>query len=146
MTTHVLTDAEYAVVTESLVRMAGLVFDVSRRGAISAIVHERMDKTGHTSTGSYLTHVESTLGAVERQQLLDAVTIQETHFFRNLPQVEALRRDVLPDLLRRKPQHGSAPDDLVGGLLDGRGALHPGHADRSALRGDRPLPGQDHRN
>ena len=29
MTTHVLSDAEYAVVTESLVRMAGLVFDVT---------------------------------------------------------------------------------------------------------------------
>ncbi len=48
MSIHVLTDAEYNVVTESLVRMAGLVFDVSRRGAISAILHERMDKTGHT--------------------------------------------------------------------------------------------------
>jgi len=106
MTTHVLTDAEYAVVTESLVRMAGLVFDVSRRGAISAILYERMNKTGHTSTASYLAHVESTLGAVERQQLLDAVTIQETHFFRNLPQVDALRRDVLPDLLRRNRSTG----------------------------------------
>ncbi len=106
MKIHVLTDAEYAVVTESLVRMAGLVFDISRRGAISAILHERMDKTNHKSTGSYLAHVESTLGAVERQQLLDAVTIQETHFFRNLPQVEALRRDVLPDLLRRSRSTG----------------------------------------
>jgi len=106
MTTHALSDAEYAVVTDSLVRMAGLVFDVSRRGAISAILHERMGKTGHTTTGSYLTHVESSLGAEERQRLLDAVTIQETHFFRNLPQVEALRRDVLPDLLRRSRSTG----------------------------------------
>lgn len=101
MTTHSLSDAEYDVVTESLVRMAGLVFDVSRRGAISAILHERMSKTGQTSTGSYLAFVESHSGAGERQQLLDAVTIQETHFFRNLPQIDALRRDVLPDLLRR---------------------------------------------
>lgn len=106
MTTHVLSDAEYDVVTEALVSMAGLVFDVSRRGAISAILHERMGKSGHATTGSYLAHVESTLGAVERQQLLDAVTIQETHFFRNLPQIDALRRDVLPDLLRRSRSTG----------------------------------------
>jgi chemotaxis protein methyltransferase CheR len=65
-----------------------------------------MDKTGHATTASYLGHVESVSGAVERQQLLDAVTIQETHFFRNLPQVDALRRDVLPDLLRRNRSTG----------------------------------------
>jgi chemotaxis protein methyltransferase CheR len=106
MRTHVLSDAEYSIVTDALVRMAGLVFDVSRRGAISAILHERMDKTGHANIGSYLAFVESTTGAAERQQLLDAVTIQETHFFRNLPQVEALRRDVLPDLLRRNRSTG----------------------------------------
>jgi len=101
MTTRVLSDEEYEVVTASLVRMAGLVFDASRRGAITAILCERMDKTKHPSVASYLAFVESAPGMSERQQLLDAVTIQETHFFRNLPQVEALRRDVLPELLRR---------------------------------------------
>lgn len=106
MTTHVVSDAEYSMVTDALVRMAGLVFDVSRRSAISAILHERIDKTGHSSIGSYLGFVESTGGAVERQQLLDAVTIQETHFFRNLPQIEALRKDVLPELIRRTRSSG----------------------------------------
>ncbi|HUV49321.1 MAG TPA: hypothetical protein VMX11_10105, partial [Actinomycetes bacterium] len=106
MTTHVVSDTEYSMVTDALVRMAGLVFDVSRRSAISAILHERIDKTGHGSIGSYLGFVESAGGAVERQQLLDAVTIQETHFFRNLPQIEALRKDVLPELIRRTRSSG----------------------------------------
>ncbi|HEX5018037.1 MAG TPA: CheR family methyltransferase [Actinomycetes bacterium] len=106
MTTRMLSDEEYEVVTASLVRMAGLVFDASRRGAITGIICERMDKTKHPSVQSYLAFVESALGMDERQQLLDAVTIQETHFFRNLPQVEALRRDVLPDLLRRNRVSG----------------------------------------
>ena len=106
MTTHVVSDAEYSMVTDALVRMAGLVFDVSRRGAISAILFERMDKTGYRSIGSYLGFVESVGGSVERQQLLDAVTIQETHFFRNLPQIEALRQEVLPELIRRTRSSG----------------------------------------
>jgi chemotaxis protein methyltransferase CheR len=106
VTTRVLSDEEYQVVTASLVRMAGLVFDASRRGAITAILSERMDKTKHPSVESYLAFVESVAGMAERQQLLDAVTIQETHFFRNLPQVEALRRDVLPELLRRSRNSG----------------------------------------
>jgi chemotaxis protein methyltransferase CheR len=106
VTTHVVSDSEYSMVTDALVRMAGLVFDVSRRSAISAILHERIDKTGHRSIGSYLGFVESAGGAAERQQLLDAVTIQETHFFRNLPQIEALRKDVLPELIRRTRSSG----------------------------------------
>ncbi|MFL6287951.1 MAG: CheR family methyltransferase [Actinomycetes bacterium] len=106
MTARVLSDEEYGVITASLVRMAGLVFDASRRGAITAIISERMSKTKHPSIESYLAYTESALGMDERQQLLDAVTIQETHFFRNLPQVEALRRDVLPDLLRRNRATG----------------------------------------
>jgi chemotaxis protein methyltransferase CheR len=103
---RVLSEEEYERTTQTLVRLAGLVFDVSRRGAISAILHERLEKTGHPSVDSYLAHVESSLGLEERQQLLDAVTIQETHFFRNLPQIEALRRDVLPDLLKRNRSSG----------------------------------------
>ena len=106
MTARVLADEEYRLVTDSLVRMAGLVFDASRRGAISAIVSERLNTTKHPSIESYLAFVESALGVNERQQLLDAVTIQETHFFRNLPQIDALRRDVLPDLLRRNRAAG----------------------------------------
>lgn len=106
MIARVLTEEEYERTTQTLVRLAGLVFDVSRRGAISAILHERLEATGHPSVDSYLAHVESSLGLEERQQLLDAVTIQETHFFRNLPQMEALRRDVLPDLLKRNRSTG----------------------------------------
>ena len=41
------------------------------------------------------------MATLERQRLLDAVTVQETHFFRNAPQMEVLRRRVLPELLRR---------------------------------------------
>lgn len=106
MIARVLTEEEYERTTQTLVRLAGLVFDVSRRGAISAILYERLEATGHPSVDSYLAHVESSLGLEERQQLLDAVTIQETHFFRNLPQMEALRRDVLPDLLKRNRSTG----------------------------------------
>ena len=37
----------------------------------------------------------------ERQRLLDGVTIQETHFYRNGAQIDALRLHLLPDLMRR---------------------------------------------
>lgn len=38
--------------------------------------------------------------------LVDALTICETHFFRNTPQFEALRDEILPDLIARKRNNG----------------------------------------
>lgn len=95
----VLSDHEYLLTSQALNRMAGLVFDESRRAAVSAIVSERIAEVGSTSVTAYLDLVQSVAGAPERQKLLDAVTIQETHFFRNLPQVDALRRHIVPELL-----------------------------------------------
>ncbi|HVQ88139.1 MAG TPA: CheR family methyltransferase [Actinomycetes bacterium] len=99
--TGVLTDDEYAATAATLVRLAGLVFDASRRAALSAIINDRIELTGRVSVLDYLVWVESPAGLEERQQLLDAVTIQETHFYRNLPQVDALREEVLPGLVAR---------------------------------------------
>jgi chemotaxis protein methyltransferase CheR len=96
-----LSDEDFAAIRASLARMAGLVFDDSRRPAICAIFHERLSKSGSKSVGAYLSFIDGPAGVEERQHLLDVVTIQETHFFRNMPQIEALRRHVLPELIER---------------------------------------------
>lgn len=103
---RVLSDEEYEATSQTLVRLAGLVFDVSRRSALSVVVRDRVERTGHTSVFGYLAWVESPAGTGERQRLLDTVTIQETHFFRNLPQLDALRSSVLPDLITRARSAG----------------------------------------
>ena len=96
-----LTDLDFETVRDYLAAGAGLVFDHSRRAGLSAVVLERMHATSTVSVDAYLRLVESPKGAEERQRLLDAVTVQETYFFRNPPQMEALRRRILPELLRR---------------------------------------------
>jgi chemotaxis protein methyltransferase CheR len=96
-----LTDAEYAGLCEYLSREAGLVFDHSRRAALASIVADRLDRTGAADIGAYLARICAPGGADERQHLLDAVTIPETHFFRNPPQMAALRQRLLPELMRR---------------------------------------------
>jgi chemotaxis protein methyltransferase CheR len=94
-------DADFLAVREYLVGAAGLVFDESRRAGLSIVVAERLRATRAASVTDYLRLLTGPRGADERQGLIDLVTVQETYFFRNPPQVEALRRRVLPDLLRR---------------------------------------------
>ena len=96
-----MTDDDFETVRDYLAACAGLVFDDSRRAGLAAVVAERMHSTGTKSVGAYLKLIDRPKGADERQGLIDAVTVQETYFFRNPPQMEALRRRVLPELLRR---------------------------------------------
>ena len=95
------TDEDFAAVRDYLAAEAGLAFDESRRPGLAAVVSDRLMESGTPDVAAYLRSLAGTSGVAERQRLLDAVTVQETHFFRNPPQVEALRRRVLPDLLRR---------------------------------------------
>jgi chemotaxis protein methyltransferase CheR len=96
-----LRDTDFAAVRDFLSGAAGLAFDESRRAALAAVVSERLKATGASSVADYLDGLAGPGGAGERQRLMDRVTVQETYFFRNLPQIDALRHRVLPDLLRR---------------------------------------------
>ena len=95
-----MTDGEFARLTRYLHDAAGLVFDDSRRDSLGYALGERLPCTSFTEVTSYLDHVMSREGLEERQQLLDEVTIPETYFFRNPPQIRALGRQVLPELVR----------------------------------------------
>ncbi len=96
-----LSDADFGRVRALLASRAGLVFDDSRRDALAYSLGERISAAGAGSVPAYLDLVGTPEGAVELQALLNAVTIQETHFFRNPPQFRALRQHVLPQLIRR---------------------------------------------
>ena len=101
----VLGDADFARLRLLLSRAAGLVFDESRRESLSYSIGERLRETGIKTVPAYL-DVVCASGSSERQRLIDEVTIQETHFFRNPPQMRALRAHVLPELLRHAEQNG----------------------------------------
>ncbi|MFN2625519.1 MAG: CheR family methyltransferase [Mycobacteriales bacterium] len=102
-----LSDAEFDRVRTMLARQAGLVFDDSRRNSLQYSLGERLAAAKAHSVDDYLALLDAPAGAVEMQALLNAVTIQETHFFRNPPQFRALRQHVLPELLRLAVASGS---------------------------------------
>ena len=102
-----MTLAEFERLRLYLHDAAGLVFDASRRDSLAYAVGERLPQTQCESVAAYLNYVESPAGAAERQSLLDEVTIPETYFFRNPPQIRALRNHVLPALVKQATASGS---------------------------------------
>jgi chemotaxis protein methyltransferase CheR len=99
----VLSDEEFAALRTLLARSAGLVFDEARRDSVAYCIAERLRSTGAPDVSSYLSLLTD---PAERQQLLNEVTIQETHFFRNPPQIRALRKHVIPELLKHADTRG----------------------------------------
>ena len=93
-------DVEFALVKDYLVSEAGLVFDESRRAGLAAVLSDRVSSVGVADVAAYVGLLRTEAASDERQRLLDLVTVQETHFYRNPPQMEALRRHLLPELLR----------------------------------------------
>jgi chemotaxis protein methyltransferase CheR len=98
-----LSPEEFDALRSLLASTAGLVFDDSRRESMGYSIAERMQQTGLREVSAYLARLED---PVERQRLVDEVTIQETHFFRNPPQIRALRKYVLPELIRHADSRG----------------------------------------
>ena len=102
----VLTAAQLNRLRDVLAQAAGLVFEDSRRDSLAYGVAERLRANGAVDgVDGYLDLVQAP-GSKELQLLIDEVTIQETHFFRNPPQMRALRQHVLPELVREAGTRG----------------------------------------
>ena len=89
---------------------------------------------------SYLRLLDRPDGAAERQHLLDDVTIQETHFHRARPQIDALRDHLLPSALAVAAREGRGITVWSAGCSTGEEAYTLAML---ALGGFRPpLPGR----
>lgn len=85
-------------------RAAGLATDGSRRAALTAAVDDLRVAARCGSVADYLALAER--DPAERQRLIDAAVVGETHWLRTPPQVEALRTSVLPRLLAARRRSG----------------------------------------
>jgi chemotaxis protein methyltransferase CheR len=101
-----LSPREVADLAAWVERAAGLVFEEGRRAGLATLVGARIHALGAPDTQAYLAFLDRAEGAAERQLVFDRATIQETHFHRARPQIEALRDHVLPDVLARAAREG----------------------------------------
>ena len=98
----VVDDADFAVVRDYLRRAQRGWSSTRAAGPGSpAVVADRLRVTGAAERPGVPRVLGRRGGEPSGSGCSTRVTVQETHFFRNPPQMEALRRRVLPELLRR---------------------------------------------
>lgn len=95
-----LTDAEFRVFTGLLRERVGLHFDEKTRFLVESRLARRIEACDLGSFAAYLYRLRHGDGADEEfGELVDALTTHETYFFRERSQLDALVREVIPDLL-----------------------------------------------
>jgi chemotaxis protein methyltransferase CheR len=92
--------ALYAEITALVARRSGLVFAANRRVEAEAGIRRAMESAGTRDAAAYLEGVRGDLTALDL--LVDELTVGETHFMRDPAQMDQIRREILPDLRRRK--------------------------------------------
>ena len=90
---------ELTVLREMIRSAAGLIVDESRTDVLVAAAARRMRIVGD-GPPDYLHRLQQ--DPAELHELLELVVVRETYFARIPPQIEALRRVILPDLITRR--------------------------------------------
>jgi chemotaxis protein methyltransferase CheR len=96
-----LTDGEYQKYCELIYRIAGIRIAENKRVMVSNRVRRRLKATGISSFAEYLTFLISPAGSDEMPQFLDAITTNETYFFRDTQNYDWLGDTFLPEVIQQ---------------------------------------------
>lgn len=98
-----LMEADFERFRSLINKSCGIYFDRGKLDLLRLGLSDRAESVGAEDLGEYydfLTTSDEREG--ELRLLLSHLSVQETHFFRNLPQFDALRKYVIPEISRRK--------------------------------------------
>lgn len=97
-----MTDDEFKIFRDLIHRECGIFLKDDKKDFLRSRIEKRLNALHIKSYYSYYKFVTCSNNREELYSFLDAVTINETSFFRNIPQFEMFREKVLPELIERK--------------------------------------------
>lgn len=85
----------------------GIYFQDNKKYLLESRLQKRIKFLGLKSFEEYLNYIKlKTTNGNEQRYLYEAITINETFFFRSQPQLEALISKVIPEIISTKKQNG----------------------------------------
>ncbi len=101
------TAEEFGRLCEFLYRRTGMLFNETKRYYVERRMFERMQATGAGSFASYFARLRTDLNG-EVEQFINALTVNETYFYREDHQLQCMTTDLLKERLKSK-----APGDAI---------------------------------
>jgi chemotaxis protein methyltransferase CheR len=100
-----LTDEEYQRFCGLIYHATGIRIAENKRIMVGNRVRRRLRATGINSFAEYYGFLTSPKGGNEMPLFLDAITTNETYFFRDIHQYEWLEETFLPEVIQQATQH-----------------------------------------
>jgi chemotaxis protein methyltransferase CheR len=98
----VITDADFQKFREYFYRKTGIQFDDTKRYFVDKRLIERIEATGSENFRQYFIGLRFEADGQEMQALVNAMTVNETYFFREQYQFECLVNSILDEVADRK--------------------------------------------
>ena len=98
----VITDADFLKFRDFFYRKTGIHFDDSKRYFVDKRLIERIEATGADDFRSWFIALRFEAKGEELQQLVNAMTVNETYFFRETYQFDCMVKDMLGEIAKRK--------------------------------------------
>src|SRR6266481_10033772 len=99
-----ITDAELKLLQSLIYQECGMYFDERRAHFLQDRLQRRLKICGLDTFYAYYRLLTSYQGKAELSALVENLTVNETSFFRNKPQLELFQKTILEELLRRKQE------------------------------------------
>ncbi len=102
-----MTDAVYSEMRAFIYELTGIYFQDSKKYLLEGRLGKRLQILGLRDFTEYL-HIlrNGTSRQEEMKSFFDAITINETFFFRNEPQFEAFEKSLVPEIVASKKTNG----------------------------------------
>ena len=97
-----ITDADFLKFREFFYRKTGIHFDESKRYFVDKRLQERIEATRQDSFRSYFVALRFESDGAELQALVNAMTVNETYFFREAYQFDCMVNHLLGEIVQRK--------------------------------------------
>ncbi len=94
-----LSNAEFKELQDYIYEKSGMFFPLSRKNYIEQKVLKRIETLRYESFAAYLNILQKELIRTEILNLFNEITVNETFFFRDLPQLEVLEKHIFPETL-----------------------------------------------
>jgi len=127
-----LTEAELKLLQTLVYQECGMYFDERRSHFLKDRLQRRLKACQLDSFYSYYRLLTSREGRNELALLLENLTVNETSFFRNRPQLELLQKSVLEEILQTRAA-GLEFARVERRLLGGARTLLGGHSDMRCI-------------
>jgi chemotaxis protein methyltransferase CheR len=102
----VISDAEFLKFRDFFYRKTGIHFEDNKRYFVDKRLLERVEATGAEDFRSYFIALRFESSGTELQQLVNAMTVNETYFFREAYQFDCMVGGLLDEVARRKRPGG----------------------------------------